>query len=92
MRRPGWPPAPGTRTPLEQATSGRYVGLGDSYSSGEGAWDYEEGTDFDDRDDLWPFDDGEEDHNRCHRSANAYANVLASSTTFAGGTTVIKIG
>jgi lysophospholipase L1-like esterase len=78
-----------TRTPLEQATSGEYVALGDSYSSGEGAWDYEEGTDFDDRDDLWPFNDDEEDHNRCHRSAHAYSQVLSDNNHFAGGTTFV---
>lgn len=77
------------QTPLEQATSGEYVALGDSYSSGEGAWDYEEGTDFDDRDDAWPFNDDEEDHNRCHRSAHAYSQVLAESNDFAGGTTFV---
>ncbi|WP_435743828.1 SGNH/GDSL hydrolase family protein [Nocardioides sp. SYSU DS0663] len=72
-------------TPLEQATSGQYVALGDSYSSGEGAWDYEDGTDFDDRDDLWPFNDHEEDHNRCHRSESAYSQVVAGDNDFAGG-------
>ena len=77
------------QTPLEQATSGRYVALGDSYSSGEGAWDYEEGTDFDDRDDLWPFNDDEEEHNRCHRSAHAYSQVLGDNNDFAGGTTFV---
>ena len=76
---------PATRTPYEQAVSGRYVAMGDSYSSGEGAWDYEPGTDFDDRDDLWPFDDDEEAHNRCHRSADAYARILGGSNPFAGG-------
>lgn len=78
-----------TRSPLEQATSGEYVALGDSYSSGEGAWDYEEGTDFDDRDDLWPFNDHEEDHNRCHRSGNAYSQILGEDNDFAGGTTFV---
>lgn len=77
------------QTPLEQATGGRYVAMGDSYSSGEGAWDYEEGTDFDDRDDLWPFNDDEEDHNRCHRSGHAYSQVLAGANDFSGGTTFV---
>ncbi len=72
-------------SPYERALTGRYVALGDSFSSGEGAWDYEEGTDFDDRDDPWPFNDGDEAHNRCHRSANAYSQILASNNTFAGG-------
>lgn len=77
------------RTPLERATSGRYVALGDSYSSGEGAWDYEEGTDYDDGADLWPFNDDEEARNRCHRSANAYSQVLHESNDFAGGTSFV---
>ena len=77
------------QTPLEQATSGRYVAMGDSYSSGEGAWDYEEGTDFDDRDDLWPFNDDDEDHNRCHRSSNAYSQVLGHDNDFEGGTSFV---
>lgn len=35
----------GEPTPLELALAGDYVAIGDSYSSGEGAGDYEEGTD-----------------------------------------------
>lgn len=80
---------PDTRTPYEQAVSGRYVAMGDSYSSGEGAGDYEPGTDFDDRDDAWPFNDDEEAHNRCHRSADAYARILSGSNDFAGGSTFV---
>lgn len=72
-------------TPYEQALAGKYIAMGDSFASGEGAWDYEEGTDFDDRDDLWPFNDDEEDHNRCHRSENAYAQILAADNDFADG-------
>jgi len=88
IERDGCGVEPGTgETPLQQATSGRYVAMGDSYSSGEGAWDYEDGTDFDDRDDLWPFNDHEEEHNRCHRSANAYSQVLGDDNDFAGGVT-----
>lgn len=74
-----------TLTPYQQALTGTYVALGDSFASGEGAWDYEEGTDFDDRDDLWPFNNDDEDHNRCHRSKNAYAQILAADNEFAGG-------
>lgn len=77
------------QTPYEQATSGEYVALGDSYSSGEGAWDYEEGTDYSDRDDLWPFNDDEEDENRCHRSANAYSQILSEDNDFEGGSTFV---
>nr|WP_253945055.1 SGNH/GDSL hydrolase family protein [Nocardioides sp. zg-DK7169] len=74
---------------MEQATSGEYVALGDSYSSGEGAWDYEEGTDYDDRVDLWPYNDHEEDRNRCHRSAHAYSQVITGANDFAGGSTFV---
>ena len=47
-----------------------YVALGDSYSSGEGAGDYELGTD-----EYWNDDDDGNGFfgNRCHRSANAYS-------------------
>nr|WP_198415664.1 nidogen-like domain-containing protein [Cryobacterium sandaracinum] len=40
----------------------RYVAMGDSYQSGEGAYSYESGTD--------------NGTNKCHRSANAYPNLL----------------
>jgi len=81
---PGDPPS--GQTPLEDATDGEYVAIGDSFASGEGAWDYEDGTDFDDRDDLWPFNNDEEAHNRCHRSGNAYSQILSENNDFAGGT------
>ena len=74
-----------TKTPLEQATEGRYVAMGDSYSSGEGAGDYQKGTDFDDRDDFWPFNDDEEAHNRCHRSLSTYSQLLNDRYHFKGG-------
>jgi lysophospholipase L1-like esterase len=86
---PGCPSIGVGQTPLAQATSGRYVALGDSFSSGEGAGDYAKGTNFDDRDDLWPFNDDSEKHNRCHRSANAYSQVIADDNTFAGGNTFV---
>ncbi|MBR7744507.1 SGNH/GDSL hydrolase family protein [Phycicoccus sp. BSK3Z-2] len=64
-------------TPEERATAGRYVGLGDSYSSGEGGSAYEPGTDEDnqwkkwwDQHGLWP---GEVRQNMCHRSTAAYS-------------------
>ncbi|WP_411700754.1 nidogen-like domain-containing protein [Conyzicola sp.] len=41
-----------------------YVALGDSFQSGEGAYDYSDSTDTPD--------------NRCHRSDNAYPNLLVS--------------
>jgi lysophospholipase L1-like esterase len=81
--------SPDTRTPYEQAVSGRYVAMGDSYSSGEGTGDYEPGTDFDDRNDPSPFNDDKEAHNRCHRSAAAYARILSGSNAFAGGSTFV---
>lgn len=55
--------------PDEAAAWGNYVALGDSYSSGEGAGDYIEGT------------AGEGD---CRRSANAYPTRVAESFDFAG--------
>ncbi len=81
--------SPATRTPYEQAVSGRYVAMGDSYSSGEGAGSYEPGTDFDDRRDLWPFDDDKEKHDLCHRSADAYARILGENNSFADGSTFV---
>jgi lysophospholipase L1-like esterase len=68
------------QTPLEQATSGDYVALGDSYSSGEGAGDYQEGTD-----DNWSWGFWASDYeNMCHRSDNAYSGVLNHNNDFAG--------
>lgn len=61
-------------TPLEVATSGRFVALGDSFSSGEGAYDYEAGSDR----------DGE-----CHRSTHAYAYELAGDLDFDGGSSFV---
>jgi lysophospholipase L1-like esterase len=63
--------APEPPTPREIAESGGYVALGDSYSSGEGADDYQPGTDV--------------DTNRCHRSANAYGQQVYDGGNFAGG-------
>src|SRR5947209_100739 len=42
----------------------RYVALGDSYSAGEGLEPYQEGSDT--------------EHDRCHRSDNAYAIYVAA--------------
>jgi len=58
-------------TPLEAATWGRYVALGDSYSSGEGAY----GTPAD----LDPS-------NRCRRTSQAYYHDVVKEFRFAGGT------
>jgi lysophospholipase L1-like esterase len=76
-----------TMSPLEKATGGKYVAMGDSYSSGEGAGDYESGTDLDDRDDFWPFNDDQELHNRCHRSMNTYSRLVKTRYDFKGGST-----
>jgi len=82
-------PSVATKTPLEQATQGKCVAMGDSYSSGEGAKQYIEGTNFDDRNDLWPFNDDEEAHNRCRRSENAFSQVLTNRFDFTGGSTFV---
>lgn len=62
------PPVP--RTPRQVAEAGDYVALGDSYSAGEGAFDYQPGTDQDD--------------NRCHRSDHAYGQQVYDGGHFAG--------
>jgi lysophospholipase L1-like esterase len=57
---------PCTTTPVaggDTARAGRLLALGDSYSSGEGAGDYQPGTDTAD--------------NTCHRSRNAWPILLA---------------
>ena len=67
--------------------------MGDSFSSGEGAGDYDEPTDRDDRDFAdwmdshlwWPGDREPQYHNGCHRSANAYGSIVAAENDFAGG-------
>ncbi|MQA94908.1 MAG: hypothetical protein GEV11_09740 [Streptosporangiales bacterium] len=54
--------------PTVAATKGNYVALGDSYSSGEGAVDY----------------DDKSKENGCHRSANAYSQHIGSDFEFQG--------
>ncbi|GAA4891967.1 SGNH/GDSL hydrolase family protein [Streptomonospora salina] len=56
-------------SPAEAAAWGNYVALGDSYSSGEGAGDYIEGT-------------GDEDG--CRRSSHAYPERVADTFDFTG--------
>ncbi|WP_242677270.1 SGNH/GDSL hydrolase family protein [Streptomonospora litoralis] len=56
-------------TPEEAATWGNYIALGDSYSSGEGAGEYAEGTAA---------------SGGCRRSANAYPERVADSFDFSG--------
>ncbi len=60
-------------TPVQAAQSGAYVGLGDSYSSGEGVYDQ----------DTEPVNDGAD---RCHRASGSYVPVIAETYRFAGGT------
>ncbi|MBV2365649.1 SGNH/GDSL hydrolase family protein [Streptomonospora nanhaiensis] len=55
--------------PVAAATWGNYVALGDSYSSGDGAGDYAEGTAA---------------VGDCRRSANAYPRHVVSAHDFAG--------
>jgi lysophospholipase L1-like esterase len=62
---------PDPATPRDRAEAGDYGALGDSYSSGEGADDYLDGTD--------------QDGNRCHRSQNAYSQVVYNGGNFGGG-------
>lgn len=80
-------------SPYEQATSGGYVAMGDSFSSGEGAGDYAPQTNRDDRgfadwmdENLWwPGDRKPQYVNTCHRSANAYGSIVAAENDFKGG-------
>lgn len=79
-------------TPLERATRGTYVALGDSYSSGEGGAEFVPGTD---RDGIWreriddfvPFWDSHvaDRYNLCHRSTKAYARRIGDEYDFDGG-------
>ena len=84
-------------TPYEKAVAGRYVAMGDSFSSGEGAGDYDPPTDRDDRGFAdwmdshlwWPGDREPKYHNGCHRSGNAYGQIVAGSNDFAGGSSFV---
>jgi lysophospholipase L1-like esterase/Flp pilus assembly pilin Flp len=84
-------------SPYERALSGRYVAMGDSFSSGEGAGDYEPASDRDDRGFAdwmdshvwWPGDREPKYHNGCHRSANAYGSIIAAAEHFAGGSSFV---
>jgi len=62
------PPCPAALVAVGRATGGRLLALGDSYSSGEGAGDYQPGTDGGD--------------NSCHRSRNAWPTLLAHQRGF----------
>ena len=62
------PPRP--LSPVEVATQGEYVALGDSYSAGEGAY-------------ATPADTAPA--NRCHRTSQAYPWIIANDFKFAHG-------
>ncbi|MFB4274976.1 MULTISPECIES: SGNH/GDSL hydrolase family protein [unclassified Nonomuraea] len=66
-------PRPVRLTPVQVAQSGRYVALGDSYSSGEGVYEQ----------DTAPVNDGAD---RCHRSTGSYVPLVARAYRFGGGT------
>ena len=95
----GWPTwQDPERTPEEAATSGDYVALGDSFSSGEGGSDYEDGTDEDreaeeelfyqqqEQGPTYPYPPITEDpySNMCHRSTGAYGQQVADEFDFGG--------
>lgn len=79
-------------SPEEQAYAGDYVALGDSYSSGEGADDYIDGTNDDNHytkwaaDKLWGWNAvfGTPNNNICRRSENAYSAHVYSQGDFNG--------
>ena len=83
--------AQSVQTALEKALSGDYVALGDSFASGEGAGDYHDGTNYDNRDDWNPGNWGDDSHNRCRRSTSSYAEQTYASPEFdfAGGFTAV---
>lgn len=56
-------------TPVEAATQGQYVALGDSYSAGEGAYDTP----------------GKPPAQPCHRTGQAYPQLVAKAFSFAKG-------
>ncbi len=62
------PSCPAALVAVGEATGGRLLALGDSYSSGEGAGEYQPGTDGAD--------------NSCHRSRNAWPTLVAHQRGF----------
>lgn len=67
------PPTTRPLNPVEAATRGGYVALGDSYSSGEGAYA------------MPPEGTVEHGAQRCHRSPKAYYSAVGASFRFRGG-------
>ncbi|WP_285626456.1 hypothetical protein [Actinoallomurus iriomotensis] len=70
--RPRPKPQPRALTPLEAATRGGYVALGDSYSSGEGAWNPSSDRAY--------VNGGAES---CHRSRQSYFPTVSQAYRFA---------
>lgn len=71
-------------TPEQKAKKGKLVVHGDSFSSGEGAGDYDPNTDK--KNPWWkPWQNDPE--NKCHRSRNSYANKTNETIGFEGGIT-----
>ncbi|WP_285579667.1 SGNH/GDSL hydrolase family protein [Actinoallomurus iriomotensis] len=70
--RPRPKPPPRALTPLEAATRGGYVALGDSYSSGEGAWNPSSDRAY--------VNGGAES---CHRSRQSYFPTVSQAYRFA---------
>ncbi|SEG83737.1 Lysophospholipase L1 [Nonomuraea solani] len=60
-------------TPVQVAQGGRYVALGDSFSSGEGVYELDEK----------PVNDGAD---RCHRATGSYVPLVSKAYRFGGGT------
>lgn len=78
-----------SKTPLEQATWGDYVALGDSYSSGEGGSQYDGDTNHPKHyctttPDGYPDCKEREDFNVCHRSTEAYGQRVSREVKFKG--------
>lgn len=75
-------------TPVQKATKGNYVALGDSYSSGEGGLEYEADTDIDKESLEQRYFEGTSDSdpysNMCHRSTKAYGQRVATKYDFTG--------
>lgn len=73
---------------LEETLGGDYVAIGDSYSSGEGAGDYLEGTNDDNSTSQWWHDNAwwpnDPNNNICRRSENAYSASVYEAFNFAG--------
>ena len=88
-------------SPEARATQGNYVALGDSFSSGEGGSEYEDGTDVDMESLEQSYFENKDKptspryqhsyrgpdpySNQCHRSTNAYGQQVAETYGFGDG-------